>query len=239
MSSNDDRMSILSSEFDSQLGNNRRQKQYNDERSSLIKKEQTTSWESRARASASSAEQRANDVVWKIREHERDNLFGNKASEAIPGKDTLDMGGQFLTNRTRIKDRSRLFKIACEAPKGCHLHLHFNAELPPKELVERAATMETMYIRATKPLLSKEDLTNIEVVFCVLPADTPEADLFAGTYSPEWKNTTNNAWMKWKTFRKHFNDIYSQDAGSADEWLRGFLVLGKHEVYSEHQTVNG
>ena len=71
-------------------------------------------WDRKARDAASSAQREAALIIWKIREDERDNLYGNKASEAIPDDDTLDMGGQFLTNKLRTEAKSQLYKIGAK-----------------------------------------------------------------------------------------------------------------------------
>ncbi|KAF2137491.1 uncharacterized protein K452DRAFT_235853 [Aplosporella prunicola CBS 121167] len=213
-----------------------KQQDYDNEREELLQ-EQTDSWDSRAKRSASDDEKKAAEIVRRIREHERDNLFGNKASELIPGPKTRDMGGQFLTNMDRIHE-SHLFKITARMPKGAHLHQHFNSELPVTLLLERARNMEdNMYIRSTQPLLQEEDYYKAEIVFNVLPADTPEADPFASSYNPEWKSGQNNPWMKWKTFRNEF--AQRRNGGDAEPWVKGKMILGEDEVYGKEQTVNG
>ncbi|KAK4966040.1 hypothetical protein LTR28_003324 [Elasticomyces elasticus] len=116
-------------------------------------------------------------LVWSIRKNERDNLFGKKASEAIAGPETLDMGGQFLTNKKRIETESKLFTSAQPKSKGCHLHLHFNTGFGPKELPEWARhVQDTMFIRPTRPLLVSEDYEVVNVMFSVRPADTPTSN---------------------------------------------------------------
>ncbi|KAL1616817.1 hypothetical protein SLS54_008209 [Diplodia seriata] len=219
------------------LNNSQQQEDYDKRRKDLLQQEQTESWDKDARSSASEAENRAAHIVWKIREHERDNLFGNKATESIPDESTRDMGGQFLTNRERIDCESKLFDIVKHMPKGAHLHAHFNAELPVDELLDRAKNMDTMFVRSIVPLLAPEDLEKTEIVFTVLTSNHPEADLFSKDYKPDFKNTTNNPWMKWINFQRRFSD---QNGGrDATEWVMTKMILSEEEVYGTSQTVNG
>ena len=82
--------------------------------SGLLATEANEAWDYTAISNASSLERRAAQIIRVLREYERVVIFGNTASEAIPGPDTLDMGGQFLTNKTRIEGRSKIFQIAKE-----------------------------------------------------------------------------------------------------------------------------
>jgi adenosine deaminase CECR1 len=156
---------------------------------------------------ASDKEKRAAEIVRLIREDERDNHFGNRASEAIPGPETLDMGGQFLTNRERIEG-SKIFWISKHMPKGAHLHLHFNAELQPEILLREARDVPNMYIRSTQPLLTEADLVETEMVFNVIPDDTVSSNVFLRTYNPEWKAPGSQPWMRWSDFREEFDLRY-------------------------------
>lgn len=204
----------------------------------IHEKESTGAWDRHAKLSASDVERKAANIVWKIREDERDNLFGNKASEAVPGPDTLDMGGQFLTNKHRIETRSRLFQIAKEMPKGCHLHLHFNAELECEELIKKARELpHNMLVRSTQPMLSDKDYEESELVFNVMPVNTPTADLFSPDYSPAWKTADAKPWMRWTDFRKEFSK--RRPNIDAEDWIRDKMVLSEDEVYNRWQTVNG
>lgn len=217
---------------------------YEQHKSSVLSEESKHSWDAAARSSASESELQAAAIILAIREHERDNLFGNKASEAIPGPETLDMGGQFLTNRQRIEGQSQLFKIAHGMPKGCHLHLHFNAELGPDRLIAKAKTMRNMFIRSTQPLLSPEDYQETEIVFEIKAADTPLADIFSADYKPDWKAPGSRPWMRWDTFQDQFakrrlaQGKHGRDV-DAEQWIQDKMILSEEEVYGIRQTTNG
>lgn len=208
----------------------------------LRQREIEISWDYAARSSASEAEKKVERIIWKIREDERDNLFGNKASEAIPGPETLDMGGQFLTNRGRI-DKSKLFKIARRLPKGCHLHLHFNAELSPTILVEEARKIPNMFIRSTEPLLDKEpgsdkdSYATCELVFNVMAENTPAVNIFSPEYKGEFRAPGARPWMRWRDFINEYEGRHGKD--TAEGFILSKMVLTEEEVYGNSQTTNG
>jgi adenosine deaminase CECR1 len=209
---------------------------YEKNKKELIKKEDNTAWDHAAQQSATEAEKKAGEIIWKIREDERDNLFGNKASEAIPGPETLDMGGQFLTNKERIEKGSVLYKIAKKLPKGCHLHLHFNAELSPYDLITKSKKIPNMFIRSTEPLLKDQSYATCELVFNVMPEDTPEADIWSPDYKPDFRSPEARPWMKWSKFIKEFKIRRGEDA---QEFIMSKMILSEEEVYGNSQTTNG
>lgn len=195
---------------------------YTAAREQLVQLEIDNAWDREVRESADQDERRAASIIRAIREYERVAVFGNIASEAIPGSETRDMGGQFLTNKPRINSRSELHKIAIKVPKGALLHLHFNSELHPERLLERARLMPNLYIRSIRPLLTQEDLDLTEMVFNVLDKDMVESDVdifskdYPGTATNfKGKNAmTSKIWMPWHKFqdefKKHFPGQYEQ-----------------------------
>lgn len=220
---------------------------YDIQRQELNQRELETSWDYPARLSASEDEKKAATIIWKIREDERDNLFGNKASEAIPGPETLDMGGQFLTNKTRIEESSRLFQIAKRQPKGCHLHLHFNAELTPNALMEKARQAPNMFIRSTEPLVDGEPGTGkspsystTELVFNVMADDTPAVNIFSPDYNGAFRPPGSRPWMRYRDFITEYEARHNKDGNdTAEKFILSKMVLVEEEVYGNSQTTNG
>jgi adenosine deaminase CECR1 len=219
------------------------QKLYEKHKKDLLETEIVEAWDRQARNNASDAEMMANTIIWRIREDERDNLFGNKASESIPAPTTRDMGGQFLTNRDRIEGQSKVFRIAQEMPKGCHLHLHFNAEIPPPILIEKARDISNMFVRSTLPIVKEKDYAETEMVFNVMPENTLAADIFCPDYKPDWKAPGAMPWMKWSDFRREYQARWTIDATprdkDAEDWIRKKMILSEEEVYGISQTTNG
>jgi len=209
----------------------------------LLQEEAKNSWDNKARKSASATEREADIIIWKIREHERLTLFGNKASEAIPGSDTRDMGGQFITNKERI-GQSKLFDITRKAPKGCHLHLHFNAELSPTILLKKARSIPNMFIRSTEPLLHGQSGTSrsssyetTELVFGVKSEGTPTANIFSPDYNRALQLSESKPWMKLGEFITEYEVLHGQD--TAEAFILSKMVLAEEAVYGASQTTNG
>ncbi|KAF1921426.1 hypothetical protein BDU57DRAFT_526265 [Ampelomyces quisqualis] len=206
--------------FDQALGDVKAIKKYCEKHAGLLKLENDQAWDREASFNSDPEEQHAASIIRAMREYERKIIFGNQASEAVPGKDTRDMGGQFLTNKDRIDHGSLLFQAARKVPKGALLHVHFNAELHPERLLVRARTIENMYIRSIRPLLTQNDLDETEMVFNVLDKDqvVQGVDIFSKDYSgnaTNWKPPSPQQWEVWmpwtqfqKDFEKHFPGQY-------------------------------
>ncbi|KAF2190180.1 Metallo-dependent hydrolase [Zopfia rhizophila CBS 207.26] len=252
--------------FEQELKVESNHRAYKEEKAKLLTAEDTISWDKETRVSASPIEKRAGELIGMLREFERDVIFGNLPSEDIPDENTRDMGGQFLTNKDRIENKSKIFEIAKSLPKGALLHLHFNAELHPERLLEEARSMPNMFIRSTRPLLKIEDLELTEMVFNVMPADTAKANIFSADYQGErWRDpiVLPYVWMEWSEFRvkfvKHFRNQYKQEDEErnengvlpnsseqgpvmlepAENWIKHKMVLSEKEAYGLTQTVNG
>jgi adenosine deaminase CECR1 len=214
--------------FDAALKNTEAVSTYSRYHAGLLKEEEDNAWDREVKPKNTSTseddktEKRAAIIIRAVREFERNVVFGNLPSETIPGPETLDMGGQFLTNKDRIDNQSKLYEIAKMVPKGALLHLHFNAELHPERLLEQARDMQNMYIRSIQPLDNQEHLNQTEVVFNVLDPDKvePDVDIFSSNYIGNAKNwrdepTKWQVWMPWSKFqqefeKKPFADKYKQ-----------------------------
>jgi adenosine deaminase CECR1 len=246
--------------FASALDDENAIEEYAEKHARLLFEEAEDGWD-RSVKSQDEAEQLAATIIREIREYERKVLFGNMASEALPGPETLDMGGQFLTNKERIENESKLYEIAREVPKGALLHLHFNAELDSKQLLKQARETENMYIRSTRPLLKGSDFQLTEIAFDVLDPSKvePEVSLFSPDYPGDATNWSQDpskwkVWMLWKHFREDFEKKFSMqdnnkvvrkktqdcsEPGLAEKWLESKMVLSEKDVYARKQTVNG
>lgn len=116
-----------------------------------------------------------------------------------------------MTKKDRIETRSKLFEISRLVPKGALLHLHFNSQLDPGELLEQVRGMDNMYIRSIMALDKDEALAETEMVLSVLDPDTIDRDVdissddYPGT-AANWKEAgmQPKIWMKWSEFRKKF-----------------------------------
>jgi adenosine deaminase CECR1 len=205
-------------QFDAALGDSDKIVGYTKAHEKLLQEESDRAWDLEARSLSRSMtlkeqdnEKKAARIIRAAREYERKVTFGNQASEAIPGPETLDMGGQFLTNKERINQESILYRITQKVPKGGLLHLHFNAELYPDLLMERARSMKNMYVRSIRPLLEEVDFKDTEMVFNVLDSAevAPNVNIFSKEYpgnATNWKTPEMKwkVWMPWNKFQEEF-----------------------------------
>jgi adenosine deaminase CECR1 len=231
---------------------------YTNERRQLLAQERKAAWDEPMRKSAKPVEVLANQLLIRIREHERQNgdLFGDVPGEKLPPPHSRDMGGRFLTNKDRIV-KSKVFRIAEQMPKGSHLHLHFNAEIPPEILLPHARTpvlQETMFVRSTRPLLKPDDFDDAEIMFDIFPQGTKEGSLFSPDYSYDPKAKTpayptwdmGAAWMRWSEFRREFPSTGVRIEGTAadheldraEQWACQKMIITERRAYGR-QTTNG
>lgn len=233
---------------------------YAQNREQLLADERKAAWDWKARCSASPVEVEAGRILLKIREHERndESLYGNIAGEAVPHVHTRDMGGRFLVNRERI-EKSKLFEIAKEMPKGAHLHIHFNTALPPGRLLMYARNVpKTMFIRSNRPLVDPSDFYNLEteIVLSALPCDpaVKRGNIFHQDYIPDWtsREPQSDCWMNFVEFRNGFpsnlqledddpeDRLHEEEVGLdlAERWVCQKMIITTKQAYGDRQTTN-
>lgn len=218
---------------------------YDSARQDLVDSEIGASWATPAREAAGVVQIEAAQVLAGILNHERRSLFGNRPGESIPDSACAEMGGQFLLNKDRI-EKSRLFEMAKRMPKACHLHVHFNTELPIEHLLKKARDLPgTMFIRCTKTLSRPSNYADCEIVFNVLPSDTPTVDIFSQDPSLDGQIEKSRRWMRWSEFRRKFpfrtnlEDVSHETLSCAEAWATEKIQMSSHPVHDSMSTVNG
>jgi adenosine deaminase CECR1 len=237
--------------------------EFQKKKTKLIEAETNNAWDHKARKEASENERRAEVIIRQMRDFERREVFRNVASEELPPDDSQDMGGQFLTNKARIEQKSKLYQLAKEVPKGAILHLHFNAELNPERLLEEARSMNNMFVWSNQCLRTDKDLAATEMMFKIMPDNTKSNNIFSEKYIAGGKTFNDSekdqqVWMRWTEFRKVFSEKFpnlrsreavdtaktcSEQGSSAldpaENWILQKMVLDADEAYDPQQTVNG
>jgi len=206
---------------------------YRNRRARLIEKDSGLNWDESARNSASDKEKYAAKIVQSARKHDYEELFKNVPSEKRPVPGTYEMGGQFLTNKPVIKE-SVIYAIAKLMPKGALFHLHFNQQLPVKDLLNKCKDMDTMFIRSKGALVEERDWGVTEIQFGVCRPPT-QGDIFSHDYDNCPRENDFGPWMSWGSFRKGFPGGES----AAERWIEEKLEFNAREVYSEDQNING
>ncbi|KAM3071015.1 hypothetical protein ACMFMG_009921 [Clarireedia jacksonii] len=186
---------------------------------------------------ATEVERRAAEIVSRIRNYDREQVYGKALDTNGQPTGKCRPGGHFLGNLDLI-NQTHLMNIAKRMPKGAHLHIHFNSCLPAKFLIQQARNIDAMYIRSTLPLTSPQNLVASRISFMVMTESeaAPLADLWTDDYP-------SNAWMSYKRFQQKF---HIEDAGrtlhgtsGAETWLEEKMLFSEEETYAASQTARG
>jgi len=143
-------------------------------------------------------------------------------------------GDHFLSNRDLI-EKTSVFKLATRMPKGSHLHIHFNTNLPANFLLDVAKTMPRMFIKMDRALLLDADYDNCRIQFLIRSIQTEEEDgrtwdVFAADYKTD-------KWMRLDRFLRKFRE--HRRSVSVDQWLQGKIVFNEEETHGMLQTAKG
>jgi adenosine deaminase CECR1 len=143
-----------------------------------------------------------------------------------------EAGHKFIFGKPFIS-KSNLFAIASRAPKGGLLHCHFDAMLPPEDMLPDARVQENLFIKTDVSLTSPGFFTHALPQFTVLPLEkqiemTESSNLFSKAYVP-------GNWMKYSTFR----EMFPAGEEAAEAWLAAKMILTTDRAYHPKQTVDG
>jgi adenosine deaminase CECR1 len=131
-------------------------------------------------------------------------------------------------------NRTAMYRVARRLPKGAHLHIHFNACLPPSVLLNIAKSMDRMFISSDLPLVANrafESYAKCEIQFCLLsPEKESPGNLFSADYQPRQT-------MKLQDFLQEFPRHC--DGRDGETWLQEKLVFQEEETHNSLQTAEG
>lgn len=205
---------------------------YHKLREELRSRDRALGFEHRLAAGASSKEQRVDEILQHLKHDDHQNLYAAEpAREGFGGQmHPRFAGDHFLSNKSLI-DRSKVFRVAKKAPKGAHLHIHFNACLLPHVLLDIAAGMPQMYITSDVPLVDQRSLTRARIQFSIMAQAASTGDLFSAGYRDR------EGAMRFGEFLAAFPQRFAGRDPMA--WLRGRLVFAEEEAHGLLQTVGG
>lgn len=208
---------------------------YEQKREELRSREAALSFEHKCAKDASPKEQRANQILQDLKRDDNENIYASEPKRTGFGGQlhARFAGDHFLSNRELI-DRSKVFRVAKKAPKGAHLHIHFNACLLPNVLLDIAAGMEQMYITSDLPLVDAQEYRNYrraKIQFSIMAQPASTGNLFDTAYKDR------EGAMQFKEFLQEFpKRSRGEDAMC---WLRRKLVFREEEAHDLLQTVSG
>lgn len=204
-------------------------------RSRFVQVEQGLSFDSTCRARATPLERKVDAIIHGLRQQDRDEIYGAAKPRQGYARQThpRSEGDHFLSNRNLIA-QTKLFRVLQRMPKGTHLHIHYNACLPPATLLAIAKGMDRMYITSNLPLSSHDDFFSYdkcELQFSIRSQDAEKpGNLFSPNYQPQQT-------MKFADFLNHFPRHYRR--ATVDDWLRQKLIFQEEEAHGMLQTAAG
>lgn len=197
--------------------------EYLSAREQLISAERDVGYESRAKRTP--LETQAEEIVQSVKAWEEHNHHGVQNDGS-----GVDAGHRYFHGMDAVA-KSKLLAISQKAPKGCMLHSHFDAMLPPETILSDARKQDRLYIKTDAPLTSPgffaHALPNFDV-FADEVALTETTNVFSRAY-------VTGSWMKYSEFLR----LFPGGADRAEEWLKRRMVLQAAESYHPSQTVNG
>ncbi|KAF4122080.1 adenosine deaminase CECR1 [Geosmithia morbida] len=215
--------------------------EYFSARDRLAGREGDLAFDGRCRGRASSLERRVDAIVQRLRLRDSETIYGAapRVGDRLGQLHRRFAGDHYLSNVDLI-DRTAVLDVARRMPKGAHLHIHFNACLDPRVLLDIAKGMERMFITSDLPLVpadggdgdgrSSFDLCEIRFSICCQAMEEP-GDIFAADYRPRQT-------MKFSEFRDRFHRHYD-GSKTVDDWLADKLVFHDDEAHNLYQTAAG
>jgi adenosine deaminase CECR1 len=209
--------------------------------------EKAIAFDAEITAASSTIEKQAAAIVRKVKAYDFEHTYG-PLRDAHTGR--RKEGEHFLGNVDLI-NKTELMKIAKQMPKGAHLHIHFNACLPARFLIQQARDIDAMYIRSTLPLTTPQNMEACRISFMVMTLH--EATHIKGpdgieTYVPlgdVWdERYVSNRWMSYKQFQRQFE--FTDEKGhvlrktlGAEAWLERKMTISEAEAHNAQQSSKG
>ncbi|CAK7242806.1 MAG: hypothetical protein STHCBS139747_004308 [Sporothrix thermara] len=214
--------------------------EYNSKRAETVQTEAAMAFDHMCRENATDAEKLADRILLRLKKQDETGIFakadmrdgyGNQRHKPFPGD-------HYLSNISLI-EATDVFRAARHAPKGAHLHIHYNACLKPRVLLDLAARMDRMFITSDLPLVFSKDsgdaphknFYSCEIQFQITSVkDENPGNLF----SPEYHDRQH------MQFCKFLAEFPEKDMKmSAMDWLVSKLVFNELETYDIPQTASG
>ncbi|CAK7225028.1 hypothetical protein SBRCBS47491_005752 [Sporothrix bragantina] len=216
-----------------------RMKTYDAKRINTVKTEAAMAFDYDCIENATDAEKLANQVLLRLKKQDEIAVFQKAGMRTGFGnqKHKAFAGDHFLTNVSLLED-THVLRAARRAPKGAHLHIHYNACLKPRVLLDLAEKMDRMFITSDLPLVfvGTDDSRTQNFYLCEIQfqitsvQDEKPGNLFDPGYSDR----------KHMQFREFLRQFPQKEMGmAAMDWLESKLVFSEKETYDIPQTSNG
>ncbi|KAL7931626.1 hypothetical protein V8C35DRAFT_282616 [Trichoderma chlorosporum] len=214
--------------------------EYEELRQKVLGREEELSFDARCRSRANPKEMRVDSIIRKVRERDdREVYLSEPKRRGYQGQMHERFAGDHFLGNVDIINKTDLFQITSRMPKGAHLHIHFNACLPPKVLLDIAKGMDRMFISSTLPLIRQagedeyENFDKCEIQFSIMSREM-EMKKPGNPFSADYISSST---MKFSDFLDQFSSHY--DRATVDEWLLYKLLFEEQEAHHPFQTSAG
>lgn len=181
----------------------------------------------------SDIEAQAEQIIRQIRVEEAAAVWGvgsRSVFEYNPVEDSPNVfpGMAFLTARETVAN-TKLFKILNRMPKGALLHVHLDATVNVRILLELALAQPAMHVRT----LTRLTVSNIKARLPMFKALPP--DQIASFSSLTDESYPGEEWVPLHRARETFDASLGGEAGF-DDWVVGALMINPAEAYGRFNT---
>lgn len=190
--------------------------------------EQDLAFDYENRNKAAARERTVDEVFRQIRDWDAARQSHNTdLEEKRQSQSHAESTAEKLLSDTGPTEKSELLKIMAKMPKGAHLHVHFNAHLPPKVLLDIAKGVDPMFITGSLPLISENDFESFDKCDIALSISSPKEEKSGSLFETgsQFGHT-----MKLSAFVDQFPKHYTKVRESIDDvdnWLLGKLLSDK------------
>ncbi|KAL2755570.1 hypothetical protein ACRALDRAFT_2041905 [Sodiomyces alcalophilus JCM 7366] len=209
---------------------------YERQRRQLLLREKAMGFDFHKEATASDLERRANHVFALFKLRDRVEVYdAAEPREGWHGQTHPRFPGDHFLANVDLIEKTKVFQVAQLAPKGAHLHIHFNSCLPPAVLLDVAKSMERMFIWSDTPLVESDvhAFDRCEIQFSIRSVErerqTPGGNLFDPDYQPGQE-------MRFDAFLESFP---REQRGDPETWLAEKLMFTEEEAHHHCQTAKG
>ncbi|CAK7210136.1 hypothetical protein SCUCBS95973_000689 [Sporothrix curviconia] len=216
-----------------------RMNKYNADRARTVKTEAAMAFDHECSENATDAEKLADQVLLRLKKKDEATVFQTAGIHAGFGnqKHKAFAGDHFLTN-VSLLEQTQVLRAARRAPKGAHLHIHYNACLKPRVLLDLAEKMDRMFITSDLPLVfvgtgeaRTQNFYLCEIQFQITSIkDEKPGNLFSPSYH-------DRKHMQFRDFLRQFPQ--EEMKMPAMDWLESKLVFSEKETYDIPQTASG
>ncbi|KAG2359760.1 Metallo-dependent hydrolase [Suillus spraguei] len=172
------------------------------------------------------AELKADQVVRSIRAREAVTVWGID-HEDVPHPYP---GMEFLNAKDIILKTDLYSKIVSKMPKGALLHVHQNASLEARTLLDLALGHPAIHIRVPGPLDAASLQHTLPIIQPIPVEQYPAADVIGITDS-----LYTGGWVPIKKARELFDPALGGPAGF-DKWVLGAFMINPSDAYQTYNT---